>query len=126
MKTKKFLLTALFSSILVLLLLSGCEELSLNSEKEEALFEKLEFSQEPSLFSDGHSILITTKERTIIWRDDETTFVMSKDDTNTLSYQKTQNGTIYNQTIHLSPDGLKKYSKAYAEAFGESLETTEE
>lgn len=125
MKTKKFPLTVLFSSTLVLLLLSGCEELS-NSEKEEALFERLEFSQEPSLFSDGHNILITTKDRTIIWRDDETTFVMSKDDTNTLSYQKTQNGTIYNQTIHLSPDGLKKYSKTYAETFGESLETTEE
>ena len=116
----------LFSVTIIacLTLLTGCMEPEKRTPVEEKLID-LEFTQSKVALEKSPTYIITTEAKTIIWKDSDTTYgveiIASKDGSNTITYDQNEKGEMFERKIHLSPDSIKKYSKAYVNQFGDNL-----
>ena len=69
------------------------------------------------LLPSDETYTVTTDKQTMVWDGMFVDLVESEDGTNKVTYETNGDGRIDKQTIHLNPDGLKAYSKTYAEVF---------
>lgn len=105
-------------------LLTGCMEPEKRTPVEEKLID-LEFTQSKVALEKSPTYIITTEAKTIIWKDSDTMYgveiIASKDGSDAISYDQNEKGEMFERKIHLSPDSIKKYSKAYVKEFKENL-----
>lgn len=118
-------LLLVMTSITAILLLAGCQDEPKNLEPIEESIEELEFRDVVVLLSYYPRYTITTDKQTIVWRsvpeENGDVELWASDDGDKITYDIDSDGEMYNRKIHLSPEGIKKYSKSYVNEFGENL-----
>ena len=106
---------------LVVILLVGCTPPEKEMTHKEEPITDIEFSTKNVTLKKYKSYTITTDKQTIVWTTDSMKIVESDDETNKITYANDKNGRTYNAKIQLNADGIKKYSKKYADAFHRTL-----
>ena len=128
---RKKAITSLFItlSITMIVLLSGCgtdeiEPVETVTTVEETINDATfgyHVDEKVLYATRNRQYIIQTDTQTYAWDDTQVTFVASENETDTLTYKRDANGYMFDIHIHLSPEGLKKYSDPYAYTFNETL-----
>lgn len=125
MRLKKRQIALIACIIFMMCLITGCHPKNERKHMHDEL-SSLEFSYEDDTLGEFYVAIVTTKERSFVWRLVNIEFVKTEDPKDTITYEQDEKGNMHNATIHLSDEGLQKYSKAYAVTYGETLSITNE
>lgn len=112
--------------IIATFLVSGCSFLefgdeNLTDKKEEIV--SIAFTDKNN-WTGQKDYIVTIQSRTIVWSDSRIEVKRTDESTDFVKYKEDDEGAIYGGTIYLSDEGVKKYSKLYAETYGYTLPIT--
>ena len=79
----------------------------------------LEFDPESTFLRNA---IISTEDRTFVWSNSKVEFIKTDSEKNFITYQLNQYDHMLEKKIHLNADGIKKYSKSYADAYSATLD----
>lgn len=112
-------------SLLALLFASGCspnessifEEPTVQTEQ----LENLTMESADEIVLGTNYMIMTTENRTIREPKLNISIYQTSADKDTVTYDLYSNGDLDNIELHLTKDGVKKYSQQYTDAFGDTM-----